>query len=905
MMHIARQVTAILAMAVIGLQAADNLVPATALETGFTGWNGLHGAWELSNVQRLLDGERPFLRFQADKPVILELRIAMQPAWQALKLSFDGRRQGVVQGKDAWNIPNAELNFLDGDGKDLLNWTRANWQAQNTEGWQPFERVYEVPAGAVTLVATLSMWQAKAGTADFSRVRIEAVRQRPVEEARAVQQQLDNVHKEQAVARTTPETLAQLSGLSGGAPGPRPFAPPTTEPVAMTAPLLPPPVTGSTYFVSALGDNTGDGSQAKPWKTIQHGLDQLQPGDRLFVREGEYKETNLTFARSGTPEAYITVSGYPGEQATIIGGGSIATFNLDSGDLYGSGRPHHHLVIRDLRIDAQGCNNAVRIYGPMLSRDPRGAEFRSKPATARDATHSVWVINNEITGGGHGESVIGVGYGAHHAVISNNRITRSRATAINVFLQAYGSIVEWNTVTDTSADADDAGAIKSMTPMGVIRYNTVHGNSRSRTSPVPGWAPDEQGGKQWNHLQGVTGIYLDWAMAAAPHNPFQAGELADPAVYVYGNRVFGNNGGIYAFQSDHAVIFDNIVHGNGRNGMGGFTEGDPGKKWLPFGGPAGRGISVGNSKQVRVFRNLVFDNARDGIAEFINTAGNEYYDNTVFANDELQLNLGGGEDVLTGGNRILANPGEAVRLHFLGWNYADFNELRKTHPHNDAGSEILVVEGDRSALLRTAMALPARRGGEAESKTWEATRAKLQAAGKLTVKVRKPGEAVPQAPYDPTHSLQQPLPWPLPGKLEFENFDEGGQDVSYHDSDPTNQGGHYRRELVDIKSDPNCSNGAVVGFTTDGEWMDYTVQTQAESTFRLKLGYAAGNEAGTIRLSIGDKPIGQTITLAATGSWDKLATADGGSVTLPAGISRLRVTIVKGPVDLDVMQFSK
>jgi hypothetical protein len=90
---------------------------------------------------------------------------------------------------------------------------------------------------------------------------------------------------------------------------------PEAKPVRMTKPLDPPPVTGKTFYVATNGNNEGaDGSQAKPWRTIQHGMNRLHPGDRLYIRGGEYRESMLTFARSGRPDAYITVAGYPGEQ---------------------------------------------------------------------------------------------------------------------------------------------------------------------------------------------------------------------------------------------------------------------------------------------------------------------------------------------------------------------------------------------------------------------------------------------------------------------------------------------------------------------------------------------------------------------------------------------------------------
>jgi hypothetical protein len=124
---------------------------------------------------------------------------------------------------------------------------------------------------------------------------------------------------------------------------------PEAKPVKMTKPLDPPPVTGKTYYVATMGnDKTGNGSQNKPWLTIQHGMNQLHPGDRLYIRGGVYRESMLTFPRSGKPDAYITVAGYPGEKVKVINSGGLAVFNFDAGSPW---TPSQHLGrrLRDCR----------------------------------------------------------------------------------------------------------------------------------------------------------------------------------------------------------------------------------------------------------------------------------------------------------------------------------------------------------------------------------------------------------------------------------------------------------------------------------------------------------------------------------------------------------------------------
>ena len=76
---------------------------------------------------------------------------------------------------------------------------------------------------------------------------------------------------------------------------------------------------GETYVVSPTGDdaNTGLGRE-QALRTLQAGVDRLRPGDTLLIREGTYRET-VTFPRSGTAEAPITVKRHRGETVVISG----------------------------------------------------------------------------------------------------------------------------------------------------------------------------------------------------------------------------------------------------------------------------------------------------------------------------------------------------------------------------------------------------------------------------------------------------------------------------------------------------------------------------------------------------------------------------------------------------------
>ena len=77
---------------------------------------------------------------------------------------------------------------------------------------------------------------------------------------------------------------------------------------------------GPAYHVDpARGDDTNDGSAGKPWKTMQHGLGCLKPGDTLYLCGGVYHET-VYLTQSCTAESPIVIAAYPGELPVLDGG---------------------------------------------------------------------------------------------------------------------------------------------------------------------------------------------------------------------------------------------------------------------------------------------------------------------------------------------------------------------------------------------------------------------------------------------------------------------------------------------------------------------------------------------------------------------------------------------------------
>jgi len=73
-----------------------------------------------------------------------------------------------------------------------------------------------------------------------------------------------------------------------------------------------------TYYVSGLGNDQNSGSIEMPWASIQYGIDNIEAGDSLFIRDGIYEE-NLIVSHSGTKLNPLYISSFKGEKVKISG----------------------------------------------------------------------------------------------------------------------------------------------------------------------------------------------------------------------------------------------------------------------------------------------------------------------------------------------------------------------------------------------------------------------------------------------------------------------------------------------------------------------------------------------------------------------------------------------------------
>jgi hypothetical protein len=199
----------------------------------------------------------------------------------------------------------------------------------------------------------------------------------------------------------------------------------------------------------------------------------------------------------------------------------------------------------------------------------------------------------------------------------------------------------------------------------------------------------------------------------------------------------------------------------------------------------------------------------------------------------------------------------------------------------------------------------------------------------LTAVIVIPGFAIAQIPNDYKgkpfkDSVYTKGAQTIPGRVELAYYDLGGEGVAYHDSTPENEGaklnhtaGHWRpgvpeyivffreHEGVDIsytkdwadfnhpnKVDPEV-NQLYIGWESDGEWTNYTVNVNRAGKYRIITVYGYHDNKSELWLN-GQKAT--TLNLPEdTGNWHYWTQATIGEIVFPtAGPNLLTLKYNRG-----------
>lgn len=160
------------------------------------------------------------------------------------------------------------------------------------------------------------------------------------------------------------------------------------------------------------------------------------------------------------------------------------------------------------------------------------------------------------------------------------------------------------------------------------------------------------------------------------------------------------------------------------------------------------------------------------------------------------------------------------------------------------------------------------------------------------------GGAVTQGPFQAVTPL-------LPGRIQAEDYDIGGQGVAYQDNDIQNITGAYRSDGVDIEASGDIDGSFSLGWFDANEWVEYTVAPEA-GIYTITVRTAAGEaNPGDLKVKLGGNEIA-TFDIPDTGGPTNWASTTLTGVTLPNGGEQvLRIETVGNGINFNWIEFTK
>ena len=155
----------------------------------------------------------------------------------------------------------------------------------------------------------------------------------------------------------------------------------------------------------------------------------------------------------------------------------------------------------------------------------------------------------------------------------------------------------------------------------------------------------------------------------------------------------------------------------------------------------------------------------------------------------------------------------------------------------------------------------------------------------------------------------------IPGVLYASDYDLGVMNYAYSDSDYAtyhintdnfqawNQGWQYRNDGVDIENSSDTDgNGYQVGFTSEDEWLIFTVEIQESGFYNMVTRYAS-TSSGIFSMQLDGIPIADNIILYNTGSYSNFVNKLTQGIFLPQGTFKLKMKMVTGGYNLSTVNF--
>jgi hypothetical protein len=153
-------------------------------------------------------------------------------------------------------------------------------------------------------------------------------------------------------------------------------------------------------------------------------------------------------------------------------------------------------------------------------------------------------------------------------------------------------------------------------------------------------------------------------------------------------------------------------------------------------------------------------------------------------------------------------------------------------------------------------------------------------------------------------SEPNPSATPVPGRIEAEAYDQGGQGRAYHDLDAANNGGLLRpADGVDLGLAADAGAGHFVGWTATGEWQEYSINVAKSGDYNLTLRIAQAGAGSIVQVWVGGQLVTSPIALPSTGGEQVWVDVTKWRIPLTAGTQVMRIEWIAGGAHLNWIEW--
>ena len=159
-----------------------------------------------------------------------------------------------------------------------------------------------------------------------------------------------------------------------------------------------------------------------------------------------------------------------------------------------------------------------------------------------------------------------------------------------------------------------------------------------------------------------------------------------------------------------------------------------------------------------------------------------------------------------------------------------------------------------------------------------------------------------QIPYN--HNINN-----VPGIIEtglYDDYEGGlGQNITYFDNSPFNQGTYRTDQYVDVEYFVDIE-GPTLGWIEAGEWVEYSIAVEEPGYYDLEYRYASDipGGGGPFYFMINGIEVSNHFSAGYTGDWYNWQSGFGSDIVLNAGEHILRMVFIDGGFNLGRMTFS-